>query len=77
AAPSAASVAEASVVVGQAKVASTEIDLAAANRLCELGGTRSVSARFGHDRHWRNARTHTLHDPVRWKYHLIGNHLLN
>ncbi|WP_278387702.1 hypothetical protein, partial [Pseudomonas oryzihabitans] len=23
------------------------------------------------------ARTHTLHDPVRWKYHLIGNHLLN
>lgn len=77
AAPSAASVAEASVVVGQAKIASTEIALAAANRLCELGGTRSVSARFGHDRHWRNARTHTLHDPVRWKYHLIGNHLLN
>ncbi|KIZ50235.1 acyl-CoA dehydrogenase [Pseudomonas oryzihabitans] len=77
AAPSAASVAEASVVVGQAKIASTEIALAAANRLCELGGTRSVSARFGYDRHWRNARTHTLHDPVRWKYHLIGNHLLN
>ncbi|QDD88171.1 SfnB family sulfur acquisition oxidoreductase [Pseudomonas oryzihabitans] len=77
AAPSAKVVAEASVVVGQAKVASTEIALAAANRLCELGGTRSVSERFGHDRHWRNARTHTLHDPVRWKYHLIGNYLLN
>ncbi|HYP72267.1 MAG TPA: SfnB family sulfur acquisition oxidoreductase, partial [Variovorax sp.] len=29
------------------------------------------------DRHWRNARTHTLHDPVRWKTHLIGNYLLN
>ncbi|MGL3104156.1 hypothetical protein [Bradyrhizobium sp. BR 1432] len=32
---------------------------------------------FNFDRHWRNARTHTLHDPVRWKYHLIGNYLLN
>jgi len=29
------------------------------------------------DRHWRNARTHTLHDPVRWKYHAIGNYYLN
>jgi alkylation response protein AidB-like acyl-CoA dehydrogenase len=29
------------------------------------------------DRHWRNARTHTLHDPVRWKYHVIGNYHLN
>ena len=22
-------------------------------------------------------RTHTLHDPVRWKYHAIGNDHLN
>ena len=29
------------------------------------------------DRHWRNARVHTLHDPVRWKFHAIGNHALN
>jgi len=29
------------------------------------------------DRHWRNARVHTLHDPVRWKYHAIGNYYLN
>jgi len=25
----------------------------------------------------RNARTHTLHDPVRWKFYAIGNHHLN
>ncbi len=24
-----------------------------------------------------NARTHTLHDPVRWKYHIVGNYYLN
>ncbi|MGO1268529.1 MAG: hypothetical protein ACTMI6_04460, partial [Pseudomonas bubulae] len=29
------------------------------------------------DRHWRNARVHTLHDPVRWKYHAIGAYRLN
>jgi alkylation response protein AidB-like acyl-CoA dehydrogenase len=29
------------------------------------------------DRHWRNARTHTLHDPVRWKYFHVGNYHLN
>lgn len=74
--PSEASVAAASLVVGQAKVLSTEIALLAAEKLPELGGTRSVSAAHGLDRHWRNARTHTLHDPVRWKYHLIGNHAL-
>ena len=31
----------------------------------------------GLDRHWRNARVHTLHDPVRWKYHAVGNYYLN
>jgi len=71
------SVAHASYVVGQAKVLSTEVALLASEKLPELGGTRSVSQRHGLDRFWRNARTHTLHDPVRWKYHLVGNQRLN
>ncbi|WP_244540208.1 hypothetical protein [Kaistia soli] len=28
-------------------------------------------------RHWRNARTHTLHDANRWKYLHIGNFTAN
>ncbi|MGH3584120.1 MAG: acyl-CoA dehydrogenase family protein, partial [Mycobacterium sp.] len=28
------------------------------------------------DRHWRNVRTHSLHDPARWKYVHLGNHTL-
>lgn len=28
-------------------------------------------------RHWRNARTHTLHDPEVWKYQYIGDFVLN
>ena len=33
--------------------------------------------RYDLSRHWRNARTHASHDPVSWKYHHIGNYLLN
>ena len=45
--------------------------------LFELAGARSTLAAHNLDRHWRNARTHTLHDPVRWKYAILGNYFLN
>ncbi len=51
--------------------------LEAASRLFELGGTRATGESLNLDRHWRNARVHTLHDPVRWKYQLLGNWVLN
>jgi SfnB family sulfur acquisition oxidoreductase len=71
------SVAAASLKVAESKVLTTEIAILASNKLHELAGTRSVLAHHGLDRHWRNARTHTLHDPVRWKFAIIGNHALN
>ena len=77
AAPSVDSVAKAQIAVAEAKVLSTEIAIAATNKLFELGGTRSTLAVHNFDRHWRNARTHTLHDPVRWKYAILGNYALN
>lgn len=70
-------VAETAVKVAEAKVLTTEIAILATNKLHELGGTRTVLGQHNLDRHWRNARTHTLHDPVRWKYFHIGNHVLN
>lgn len=76
-APDEDSVAQASVAVAKAKVLTTEAAIDASNRLFELGGTRSTQVRHNLDRHWRNARVHTLHDPVRWKYHLVGNWALN
>ncbi|KAB0490167.1 SfnB family sulfur acquisition oxidoreductase [Pseudomonas vancouverensis] len=77
AAPDEASVAQASLAVARAKVLTTEIAIEASNKLFELGGTRSTLRKHNLDRHWRNARVHTLHDPVRWKYHVVGNWLLN
>ncbi|MDQ0456356.1 SfnB family sulfur acquisition oxidoreductase [Rhizobium paknamense] len=75
--PTADTVAEAQIVTAEAKVLSTEIAIAATNKLFELAGTRSTLAEHQLDRHWRNARTHTLHDPVRWKYAILGNYFLN
>ncbi len=70
-------VAQASIAVAEARAISTEISLAAGSTLFELAGSQSTLAEHGLDRHWRNARVHTLHDPVRWKYHAIGNFYLN
>lgn len=75
--PNAETVAEAQIVTAEAKILSTEIAIAATNKLFELAGTRSTLAEHGLDRHWRNARTHTLHDPVRWKYAILGKYFLN
>ncbi|HEN8713576.1 TPA: SfnB family sulfur acquisition oxidoreductase [Pseudomonas putida] len=70
-------VAAASIAVAQARAISTEIALAAGTTLFELAGSQATLAEHNLDRHWRNARVHTLHDPVRWKYHAIGNYYLN
>lgn len=69
--------AQASIAVAEARAISTEISLEAGSTLFELAGSQSTLAEHGLDRHWRNARVHTLHDPVRWKYHAIGNFYLN
>ena len=73
----AAHCARASIAVAEAKVLTTEIALKASEKLLEWSGSRGTLLKHGLDRHWRNARTHTLHDPVRWKTHAIGNYYLN
>ncbi|MFT3814322.1 MAG: SfnB family sulfur acquisition oxidoreductase [Acidovorax sp.] len=75
--PTEAGVAAASIAVAQARAASHAAGLLAANKLLELCGTAATAAPLGFDTYWRNVRTHTLHDPVRWKYHAIGNYALN
>jgi SfnB family sulfur acquisition oxidoreductase len=67
----------ASVAVAEAKAATTQIALLATNQLFELGGLESTDEALNLNRHWRNARAHTLHDPVRWKYMAVGNYYLN
>ncbi|XVQ06641.1 SfnB family sulfur acquisition oxidoreductase [Spirillospora sp. CA-255316] len=68
---------EASLAVAAAKVYAAETSVRLANELFELAGTSSTDEKHALDRHWRNARTHTLHDPKRWKYHHLGVHALS
>ncbi len=75
--PTADTVAAASIAVAEAKVAATDISLLAASKLIELGGARATLVANDLDRYWRDARTHTVHDPIRWKYRVIGNYWLN
>ena len=67
----------ASIAVATAKVAADRAAIELTNALFEVSGTRSALASLGLDRHWRNARTHTLHDPVRWKLQHVGRYVLN
>ncbi|CAB3705992.1 putative FMNH2-dependent monooxygenase SfnC [Achromobacter animicus] len=67
----------AAIAVAEARALTTEASLAAGTKLFELSGTQSTLDHLNLDRHWRNARTHTLHDPVRWKIHAVGNYYLN
>ena len=75
--PTDESTAAASVAVAVAKVAAARASLEASTVLFELGGTRSASGSENLSRYWRDARTHTLHDPTRWKLQHIGRYTLS
>ncbi|MBF6203698.1 SfnB family sulfur acquisition oxidoreductase [Streptomyces gardneri] len=75
--PSADRVAEASLAVATAKVLADRAANDVSAALFEVGGTRSAAADLNLHHFWRNARTHTLHDPVRWKYQHIGRAVLH
>jgi alkylation response protein AidB-like acyl-CoA dehydrogenase len=67
----------ATVAVSRAKIGTNDAALRATSELFKICGTRSTLGNWGFDRHWRNARTLTLHDPVDYKYRLIGEYVLN
>lgn len=69
--------AEASVAVATARAQADDAAVTVSNEIFALAGTRSALAKHNLDRHWRNARTHTLHDPRRWKVQHVGNYALN
>jgi SfnB family sulfur acquisition oxidoreductase len=66
-----------SVAVAEAKAFASEVAVEVASDLFALSGASAADQRYDLSRHWRNARTHASHDPVDWKYHHVGNFLLN
>jgi len=65
------------VAVAEAKVLAHRAAIDIGSGLFELTGARSTSAKYGFDRFWRNARVHTLHDPVDYKLRDLGRHALD
>ncbi len=68
---------DASIATAVAKVAASQAATEVASRVFELGGTRAAAADLNLARFWRDARTHTLHDPERWKLQHIGRWTLS
>jgi SfnB family sulfur acquisition oxidoreductase len=73
----AGSAGDASLAVAAARAATTKAAVDVTTRLFEVGGTRSSLDSLNLHRHWRNARTHTLHDPVAWKVQHLGRHAID
>ncbi len=69
--------AEAAIAVYEAKYLTTKVALDTTSRLFEIQGARATTSKYGFDRHWRNVRTHTIHDPVAYKAREVGDWSLN
>lgn len=62
--------------IAQLKVVSSDTAVDVANRVYEATGASSTASKVGLDLHWRNVRTHSLHDPVDYKKLEVGAHFL-
>ena len=69
--------ADASLAVATAKILTDIAANEVSSALFEVTGTRSTAAELNLGHFWRNARTHTVHDPVRWKIQHLGRALLH
>ena len=78
ASPDAESVAAAQLAVAEAKILSTEIAIAATNKAVRAG-RHAVDVGCAQPRPTLAQRPLPTrwHDPVRWKYAILGNHALN
>ncbi len=63
--------------ISAAKVLATRTGLDITSRMFEVAGSRATHAGLRLDRHWRNLRTHTLHDPIDYKIKELGEWALN
>ncbi|MFT4264471.1 MAG: SfnB family sulfur acquisition oxidoreductase [Nocardioides sp.] len=62
----------ATLAVAAVRASSSQVAVEVASRLFEVAGTRSALSAESLDRHWRNARVHSLHDPAAWKVQHLG-----
>lgn len=64
------------IAVAQLKVVSTDVGIDVTTKVYEATGASATKRSIGLDMHWRNIRTHSLHDPVDYKRIEVGAHFL-
>jgi len=67
----------ASIAAGHAKVTTGRAALDISEGIFQICGASATLEKYGLDRHWRNARTLTLHDPMDYKLRFAGDFVLN
>jgi len=76
-APTAEAAAAAQLAAAEAKVAVDGFSYATAAKLFDVGGASATQSLHNLDRHWRNVRTISTHNPTFLKASAIGDHLVN
>ena len=67
----------AQVAAAQAKVAIDRFAYATASHLFDAGGASATQSVYNLDRHWRNARTASTHNPTFAKATIVGDYFVN
>lgn len=75
--PTDETVLEARLAIADARINTGNAATRISDQFFTLTGARATLEKYALDRHWRNARTHSLHDPFRWKHFHLGNYYLN
>lgn len=75
--PTAEAAEAAQLAAAQAKVAIDRFSYATAAKLFDVGGTSATQAAWNLDRHWRNVRTISTHNPTFLKASAVGANLLH
>ena len=68
---------DAAIASAKAKVIVDELALRSATALFDVGGASAATHRKNLDRHWRNARTLSSHNPASYKAQAIGGYEIN
>jgi alkylation response protein AidB-like acyl-CoA dehydrogenase len=67
----------AALLAAHAKIVADDVALRNGDLLFDVGGASSTKKTTNFDRHWRNARTLSSHNPVNYKERAIGQYLIN
>ncbi len=68
---------QSAVATAQAQIAVSRLTLKASERLFDTGGASATSRAHNFDRHWRNLRTITNHNPLAHKARVLGDFHVN